>query len=91
MGLALPLSSVQKSPQMTSNDAFGVICGDFGLPAQIYICALLALRGISGSGGQKTLLIENYAILHKRNILMQRLTSLETQQVLFFVITTRRG
>ncbi len=36
MGLALLLSSVAKSPQMTSNDVLDVICVNLGLPALNY-------------------------------------------------------
>ncbi len=44
IGLALLLSSVPKSPQMTSNDAFDIICGDLGLPALNYNFTCQATR-----------------------------------------------
>ncbi len=50
--------------------------------------ATFVLSGISGE--LKPLIIKNYTILHKSNIPTRQRTNLETQQILFFVITTRR-
>ncbi len=89
MGLALPLPSVLKSLQMTSNDTFDVICGDLGPPALNFIHQT-SRRHVD----QNTLTIENYAILNKRNVPPRRIATFEMLQVLgfwgFFVITTHR-
>ncbi len=39
---------------------------------------------------KKSLVLENYAILNKKNIQIRRITTLETRKVPFFVITTPR-